>query len=81
MDSALSSLSSCEKLSLSTDMITNIQNLQNLKCLKILSLGRNLIKNVAGKFEFRIPKNDRGDIFVRPGSCGRNVGAAVDFLQ
>ena len=31
-------------------MITNVQNLQNLKCLKILSLGRNLIKNLAGKF-------------------------------
>ena len=50
MDSALASLSSCEKLSLSTNMITNVQNLQNLKCLKILSLGRNLIKNLAGKF-------------------------------
>ena len=59
MDSALNSLSSCEKLSLSTNMITNIQNLQNLKCLKILSLGRNLIKNVAGKFIFWIQKNER----------------------
>lgn len=48
MDSALNALTACEKLSLSTNMITGIQNLQNLKCLKILSLGRNLIKNLAG---------------------------------
>ena len=48
MDSALNSLTACEKLSLSTNMITAIQNLQNLKCLKILSLGRNLIKHLAG---------------------------------
>ena len=52
MDSALNSLSSCEKLSLSTNMITNVQNLQNLKFLKILSLGRNLIKNLAGQSQF-----------------------------
>ena len=48
MDSALNALTACEKLSLSTNMITGIGNLQNLKCLKILSLGRNLIKNLAG---------------------------------
>ena len=49
MDHALAAITACGKLSLSTNMITNIQNLQNLKCLKILSLGRNLIKNLAGK--------------------------------
>ena len=49
MDSTLGSLTSCEKLSLSTNMITNIQNMQNLKRLKIVSLGRNLIKSLSGK--------------------------------
>ena len=48
MDSTLQTLISCEKLSLSTNMITGIQNLNNMKSLKILSLGRNLIKNLAG---------------------------------
>ena len=48
MDSTLQTLTSCEKLSLSTNMITGIQNLNNMKSLKILSLGRNLIKNLAG---------------------------------
>ena len=36
----------CEKLSLSTNLITQIQNLQVLKNLKVLSLGRNLIKSL-----------------------------------
>ena len=48
MDSTLAALSSCEKLSLSTNMITGIANLHNMKSLTILSLGRNLIKNLAG---------------------------------
>jgi len=48
MDSTLASLTACEKLSLSTNMITGVQNLHNMKNLKILSLGRNLIKNLAG---------------------------------
>jgi dynein light chain 1 len=48
MDNSVGVLASCEKLSLSTNMITQIQNLQNLKNLKILSLGRNLIKSLAG---------------------------------
>ena len=48
MDSTLAALTACEKLSLSTNMITNIQNIHNMKSLKILSLGRNLIKNLAG---------------------------------
>ena len=49
MDSSLGHLANCEKLSLSTNMITNIQNLQAMSKLKILSLGRNLIKSLAGK--------------------------------
>ena len=48
MDSTLAALTSCEKLSLSTNMITGVSNLHNMKNLKILSLGRNLIKNLAG---------------------------------
>ena len=34
--------------SLSTNMISNINNLQAFKKLKILSLGRNVIKNLQG---------------------------------
>ena len=48
MDNSLTKLAMCEKLSLSTNMISNINNLQNMKCLKILSLGRNLVKSLAG---------------------------------
>ena len=39
-------LINCEKFSLSTNYISNIANLQAFKCLKILSLGRNIIKNL-----------------------------------
>ncbi len=39
-------LINCEKFSLSTNCITNIANLQAFKNLKILSLGRNVIKNL-----------------------------------
>ena len=39
-------LVNCEKFSLSTNMISNINNLQAFKKLKILSLGRNVIKNL-----------------------------------
>ena len=49
MDSYLSCLIACEKLCLSTNMITSLNNLQHLKHLKILSLGRNLIKSLAGQ--------------------------------
>ncbi|XP_013865365.1 dynein light chain 1, axonemal [Austrofundulus limnaeus] len=48
MDPSLSSLTSCEKLSLSTNCIEKITNLDGLKNLKILSLGRNNIKTLAG---------------------------------
>ncbi|NWS33338.1 DNAL1 protein, partial [Polioptila caerulea] len=48
MDSALSALVNCEKLSLSTNCIDRIANLNNLKNLRILSLGRNNIKNLNG---------------------------------
>ncbi|XP_045194249.2 dynein axonemal light chain 1-like [Mercenaria mercenaria] len=46
MDSSLSTLVKCEKLSLSTNAIERIQNLNGLKNLKILSLGRNKIKSL-----------------------------------
>ncbi|CAG5891698.1 dynein axonemal light chain 1 [Menidia menidia] len=48
MDPSLSTLSNCEKLSLSTNCIEKITNLNGLKKLKILSLGRNNIKTFAG---------------------------------
>lgn len=48
MDNALSALSCCEKLSLSTNSIEKIANLNGLKHLKILSLGRNNIKMLTG---------------------------------
>uniref|UniRef100_A0A8C4Q6X2 Dynein axonemal light chain 1 n=1 Tax=Eptatretus burgeri TaxID=7764 RepID=A0A8C4Q6X2_EPTBU len=48
MDTSLSTLQKCEKLSLSTNQIKNIANLQGLKNLKILSLGRNLIVSLNG---------------------------------
>jgi len=48
MDASLSTLSLCEKLSLSTNCIEKIANLNGLKNLKILSLGRNNIKNLNG---------------------------------
>ncbi|XP_072313680.1 dynein axonemal light chain 1-like [Eucyclogobius newberryi] len=48
MDASLSTLSSCEKLSLSTNCIEKITNLNGLKNLKILSLGRNNIKVLTG---------------------------------
>lgn len=48
MDASLSTLASCEKLSLSTNCIEKIANLNGLKHLKILSLGRNNIKNLTG---------------------------------
>ncbi len=41
-------LINCEKFSLSTNMITNINNLQAFKVLKILSLGRNNLKSLQG---------------------------------
>ncbi|XP_043206513.1 dynein axonemal light chain 1-like [Amphibalanus amphitrite] len=48
MDSSLGQLALCEKLSLSTNSIDRIANLNALKNLKILSLGRNMIKNLSG---------------------------------
>ncbi|XP_032665858.1 uncharacterized protein LOC116841696 isoform X2 [Odontomachus brunneus] len=48
MDNALAVLASCEKLSLSTNMVEKIAGVGSLKSLKILSLGRNLIKSFAG---------------------------------
>ena len=48
MDASLSSLTSCTKLSLSTNCIEKIANLNGLKNLKILSLGRNSIKGLTG---------------------------------
>uniref|UniRef100_UPI00358E8955 dynein axonemal light chain 1 isoform X2 n=1 Tax=Myxine glutinosa TaxID=7769 RepID=UPI00358E8955 len=48
MDTSLSTLQKCEKLSLSTNQIKNIANLQGLKNLKILSLSRNHIASLNG---------------------------------
>ena len=64
MEGPLHILVNCEKLSLSTNLIVNIQNLQVkgllfilgfeidlmqvLKNLKVLSLGRNLVKSLQG---------------------------------
>ncbi|CAH4033296.1 dynein axonemal light chain 1-like [Pieris brassicae] len=48
MDNTLASLSCCEKLSLSTNMIEKVSCLNTLKKLRVLSLGRNYIKSFAG---------------------------------
>ncbi|KAK3092279.1 hypothetical protein FSP39_000657 [Pinctada imbricata] len=48
MDASLSTLTCCQKLSLSTNCIEKIANLNGLKNLKILSLGRNNIKSLTG---------------------------------
>ncbi|XP_077998681.1 dynein axonemal light chain 1-like [Glandiceps talaboti] len=48
MDASLSTLTMCQKLSLSTNCIEKIANLNGLKHLKILSLGRNYIKSLNG---------------------------------
>ncbi|XP_031733733.1 dynein axonemal light chain 1 isoform X3 [Anarrhichthys ocellatus] len=48
MDASLSTLTNCEKLSVSTNCIEKITNLNGLKNLKILSLGRNNIKSFNG---------------------------------
>merc|ERR1712036_71514 len=48
MDAALTTLSSCQQLSLSTNAIEKIANLNGLKNLTILSLARNNIKNLNG---------------------------------
>lgn len=48
MDNALASLTNCEKLSLSTNMIEKIAGIGTLKNLRILSLGRNIIKGFSG---------------------------------
>lgn len=44
----LTQLAHCEKVSLSTNCITSLSNLGQLKKIKILSLGRNIIKNLQG---------------------------------
>eukprot|EP00731_Ephydatia_muelleri_P027322 Em0019g195a len=48
LDASLSTLANCEWLSMSSNCIDKITNLNGLKHLKILSLGRNLIKNLTG---------------------------------
>ena len=54
MDTSMTVFSQCEKLSLSTNLISNIQNLNSFTNLKILSLGRNLIKTLTGVFKLGI---------------------------
>jgi len=46
MDASLGVLTSCEKLSMSTNAIDQIRGLTGLKRLRILSLGRNNIKRI-----------------------------------
>ncbi|EAT45970.1 AAEL002792-PA [Aedes aegypti] len=48
MDTTLSTLVACEKLSLSTNMIDKIFGLSGMKNLRVLSLGRNYIKAISG---------------------------------
>ncbi|XP_026323859.1 dynein light chain 1, axonemal-like [Hyposmocoma kahamanoa] len=48
MDGALSTLTNCEKLSLSSNMIDKIAGIAGMRNLKVLSLGRNYIKSLAG---------------------------------
>ncbi|CAB3255499.1 unnamed protein product [Arctia plantaginis] len=48
MDGSLSTLVTCEKLSLSSNMIDKITGIAGMKNFKILSLGRNYIKSLAG---------------------------------
>ena len=45
-------LINCEKFSLSTNYIANINNLQAFKNLKVLSLGRNIIKSLQVKITY-----------------------------
>ncbi|KAI0978791.1 hypothetical protein GJ496_000099 [Pomphorhynchus laevis] len=47
LDNSLARLVSCQKLSLSSNVIDRIVHINNLVNLKILSLGRNLIKNLS----------------------------------
>ncbi|KAI9221305.1 hypothetical protein BC828DRAFT_405042 [Blastocladiella britannica] len=48
LDASLSTLTKCEHLGLSTNMIEKISNLQGLSSLRKLSLGRNYIKKIEG---------------------------------
>uniref|UniRef100_A0A2A4IUC3 Dynein axonemal light chain 1 n=1 Tax=Heliothis virescens TaxID=7102 RepID=A0A2A4IUC3_HELVI len=48
MDNTLATLTNCEKLSLSTNMIEKVTGLNTFKKLRILSLGRNYIKSFTG---------------------------------
>ena len=48
LDGPFHQLVACEKMSLSTNNISVISNLSGFKRLKVLTLGRNLIKNLHG---------------------------------
>lgn len=48
MDNTLSTLTHCEKLSISTNMVDKIYGISGMKNLRILSLGRNYIKQISG---------------------------------
>merc|ERR1712098_942462 len=48
MDTSLNSLTACEHLRLSTNSIDKMISLPGLRNLRILSLGRNVIKKIAG---------------------------------
>ena len=63
MEGPLHILVNCEKLSLSTNLITQIQNLQVLKNLRVLSLGRNLIKSLQVQINFCLDFERLGNDF------------------
>ncbi|KAG8183305.1 hypothetical protein JTE90_026005 [Oedothorax gibbosus] len=48
LDASLATLTNCEKLSLSTNMIDKLTNLNALHNIKILSVGRNYLKSLNG---------------------------------
>ncbi|GFR04014.1 dynein light chain 1, axonemal [Trichonephila clavata] len=48
LDASLATLTNCEKLSLSTNMIDKLTNLNTLSKVKILSVGRNNLKSLNG---------------------------------
>ncbi|XP_035216228.1 dynein light chain 1, axonemal-like [Stegodyphus dumicola] len=48
LDPSLGTLTNCERLSLSTNMIDKLTNLNTLNKVKILSVGRNNLKNLNG---------------------------------
>ena len=85
-------LINCEKFSLSTNMITNINNLQSFKVLKILSLGRNNLKSLQVLYAFHLGKvvkccflccksDDNFTYFSGHRRSSGNIGTAMGIVQ